>query len=204
MLGVQRVAVYDSLDRLVASKRVRRTFRKRGSPSIDAVWLTGEGVLRKLEEGKHGIRRLILPHPATPELDRFAVAVQRDGIPATIIEMTKRARDVLKIEVGWYPGLSNVYFTVGNNWAHVEPHPPIVGDGEAPVFVLGCLNVDLRRFYRKAFDDMWRQLPMEQDRDTPHIDSRLLGASPEELRGLIARYRAAMLSESHTSVRQSS
>ena len=187
LFGLGTATVYRSLETLRWHRSTWWTFGRFQRP-IDGVWLTGMGVLRGLEKHKHGIRRLIFPHPASDGLGVFEDATgQEYGLPRSIIQMTKRARG-LDIEVGWYPGLVHVFFTVGKRWVHVEPHPPSSGDSKAPVYRLGLFNVWTRPFYRRAFDEMWR---LSTD-GAPLIDERFLGEqlSDERLGELIAEYRS--------------
>lgn len=95
LFGVGTTVVYRNARVLQGLHPAERAFHKRWG-SVDAVWLSGVGNLRRLEKGRHGIKRLILPHPASRELVRIAEASDQEyDFPGTIVRMTSRARQLV-------------------------------------------------------------------------------------------------------------
>jgi hypothetical protein len=158
-LGERMTAVYLDQHTLRRVFSDRWLFARPKRP-VYGLWLTGEGVLRDLEVNKHGIRRLVLPHPETPGLAELeATAGQRYNLPETIEQMTEHAQS-LGIEVLWYrKSLPTVHLTFGNpdswwrRWVHVEPLLPHMASSEHPHFrVTGWRNRRVFRAYWRTFN----------------------------------------------------
>jgi hypothetical protein len=164
LLGRKMIAVYRDRETL---RRVHpdRWLFARPKDAIYGLWLSGEGVLRDLKPGEHGIKKLIFPDPETQlqSLTEFeGTTGQTYRLPETIGDMTKRAQG-LGIKVRWYGGFTGVAMTFGNptssckRWLHIEPILPHGDPGSRPHFRIDrWTSKKAYEAYWTTFKELWR------------------------------------------------
>lgn len=127
-----------------------------GKGSVYAYWVTGTGVLRVIEGAEsHRIKKLILPHPDTPELQSLESTMgQVYDWPREIRLMTVLAKNI-GIDVRWHRQFSGTAMTISNphsrvGWIHMEPIHAHSTPHHRPIFRF------TRRADKKAFRSLWR------------------------------------------------